>query len=82
MTPRELLRLTKRNDELIGKITDLLAESNIPPPDAEALLLFMVGVSAGMRQASISGEWIHPVAMGWQVGASEDPDNDLPSPKQ
>lgn len=52
-------------------ICDLFERTGVPPQDAEQLLLYMAGVSAGIRQVSIKGDWVQAACLGWQLGAAE-----------
>lgn len=66
----EQLRTTvKEHAEIVNQICDLLTQHKVPPATGEVLMLYIAGLSAGIRQAPITGDWTRPAAMAWQYGA-------------
>ena len=61
------MNLIKSQQAVIDKILDILTDHHLSPEEGEQILLFIAGLSAGERQASIIGDWLVPVASGWRL---------------
>jgi hypothetical protein len=68
MTPT-LRSLVKKHQEVINQIIDLFQAGDMDPAEGEAILLYLADLSAGVRQANIKGEWVHPITQAWMYGA-------------
>lgn len=70
MTPRELQIITRKHRKLTVGIIKLFETDGLPPAEAEALLLYLAGLSAGQAQVPCNGQdWLSPIAIGWAFAA-------------
>ncbi len=74
------MNLIKSQRAVIDKILDTLTDHHLSPEEGEQILLFIAGLSAGERQASIIGDWLAPVTIGWKFAASSDEDSSILPP--
>lgn len=71
MTYREMQKLLRDNQALVDDLCDTMTKHSPAPELAEQILLWLAGLSAGMRQAPIANDaWVHPAAIAWQFAAS------------
>lgn len=65
----DIRRATLKYSAATRSIVHMFAHMTIPPKDAEMLLLFLAGLSMGMRQASLKDdEVLAALAFGWHFG--------------
>lgn len=67
---KEVQAFIKKHDGVIGELTDLLQAREIGLDEGEALLMLLAGVSAGLRQTSITKEFSAPIAVGWTLAVT------------
>jgi hypothetical protein len=71
-------KFVKEHTALVSKICDVLKEADMSAEDGELALLWLAGLSLGMRQADMTDSVNSPLAMlalGWQVGACDTEDD-------
>lgn len=69
MTNEQLSEFCEKHDDVIDSITDVFSDANISPEDGEKVLLYIAGMSAGLRQAPIlNTTWLEIAAIGWKIG--------------
>lgn len=59
----------RRHKEVIDALTDVLTEHKVSPAEGEEVMLWLVGLSRGMRAVSATDN-IEIMAHGWNMGAS------------
>ena len=59
----------RRNDPVIDQITEVMTRNKVSQVDGEAIFLLLAGTSAGLRQASIVGDFVDPLGIGWTLAA-------------
>jgi hypothetical protein len=64
-----MIPISDSENAIIEKILGLLSDNDIDPIRGEELLLHIAGLSAGMRQAPITGDWLKPLATSWAFAA-------------
>lgn len=71
-TMKDVSQFCRDNDEIIAAITDLFDVKKISPETGEQVLLFMAGMSRGIRGLPLTDEApMQCLAVGWQIGAKE-----------
>jgi len=69
MSVAQMQRLIIKHDKALDAVMEIFKIAAVPPEEGEALLLWMAGSSAGIRQVSIREDWVQPAALGWQYAA-------------
>lgn len=68
MNIKELSEFAKKHEPLISKICDLMTAANVSPEDGENALIWCVGLSMGLRNASLTeGPIMELLAQSWQI---------------
>jgi hypothetical protein len=66
--PFDARQLAKEHEGTIAIISDLFHRKNISPETGEQILLYMAGMSAGLRMANVlDNSWTEPLARGYQI---------------
>lgn len=67
MSKEELRAFVNKHQQVIDKVINIMQSNNVDPADAELIFLHLVGLSAGIRDASLTDD--RPVSMmasSWQ----------------
>ena len=62
----------RKHDRVIHDLTDVMFRHNMSPHDGEEVLAWLLGLSRGLRQASILDDNLHlTIARAWQLAVEE-----------
>lgn len=65
----DVKQFTSKYGDVVDELTSVLQKHKVPYADGENMMLMLAGLSAGLRQAPITGDFIVPVASGWVLAA-------------
>lgn len=74
MTKDQQIAVIQATLDIQEEVIEIFRKHNLPHPQAEAMLLWLAGLSAGLTQRPITNKgWVTPAWLGWSYGASQEP---------